>query len=710
MIYTFYSYKGGVGRSMALANVAQWLSTEGIRVVMVDWDLEAPGLESFFFATPDELEVARSQVGVIDLLESYRRQFPNLNLPPDLRPPLEPTVLDQVVSVLEKELPPLSSMLLPIRQRSGREDPDGALWLLSAGWRSGDRFPHYARAVQSFDWADFYERFAGEAYFEWMRRQLLAPGLGQVVLIDSRTGVTEMGGVCTRQLADVVVSFSAASLQSLAGVATMAGSFKRDDITERRGRQGRPPLEVLMVPARIDSSELDARNRFKDRFLERFEAQKPLRLRTIHESLWDLRIPYVAKFAYEERLAVVGADTAEELVTAYKKLASRLMLLAPPDAGLPQARWGSTEPLGGPTPGLTEAPAVWNVPYQPNPHFSGRDDLLDHVRDWLLDPAHAGQPLAICGLGGVGKTQLVVEYAYRQRSDYDVVWWLRAQDPAVLGADYASLADSLGMPPSATISHDLDSVADFVGRWLETNKRWLLVFDDAPGPDDETSRYFQRKGRGHVLVTSRNPNWRRLATVMPLDVVPLQAATDFLLERTGEHDARAALALAEELGGLPLALEQAGAYMEATGLSLSDYLGRFRQDATRLLSRSASNADPNVVEVLERSFAEVKASSPPAADLLTLCAFMDSDSTPVNRIVERASSLPKPLADSVADPFLLDELLATLRSFGLIDLRDGSLLMHRLVRVAARERLPQPEQRRWAGIASQVGGTAARAR
>ena len=81
MIYTFYSYKGGVGRSMALANVAQWLSTEGVDVVMIDWDLEAPGLEHFF-AGDDELEVARSQVGVIDMLESYRRQFPSLQHPP----------------------------------------------------------------------------------------------------------------------------------------------------------------------------------------------------------------------------------------------------------------------------------------------------------------------------------------------------------------------------------------------------------------------------------------------------------------------------------------------------------------------------------------------------------------------------------------------------------------------------------------------------
>jgi tetratricopeptide (TPR) repeat protein len=705
MIYTFYSYKGGVGRSMALANVAQWLCSQGIRVVMVDWDLEAPGLENFFFAAEDELEMSRSQIGVIDMLESYRRQFPHLSLSPDLRPPLEPSDLEKVVSVLEKELPPLSSMLLPIRQHDTDASPAGALWLLTAGWRSGDRFPHYARSVQGFDWADFYERFAGEAYFEWMRRQFLAPGLGQVVLIDSRTGVTEMGGVCTRQLADVVVTFCAANLQNLTGVSMMAGSFKRDDVTERRKQQGRPPLEVVMVPARIDTSELDARSKFKERFLTNFEGSKPLRFRAVPGSLWDLRIPYVPKYAYEERLAMDASDTAEELVAAYQKLASHLMLLAPPDSALPRARWGSPDPLSGPTQGPGDLPAVWNIPYSRNPHLTGRDDMLHQVRDWLLGPEHAGKPLVICGLGGVGKTQLVVEHAYRQRSQYDVVWWLRADDPAKLGADYARFADSLGMPQSATT--DQEGVVDFVGRWLQMNQRWLLVFDDARDPA-EVREYLRHKGAGHVLITSRNPNWRGLATVTSLEALSPATAAIFLMQRTGETDPGPAHALAEELGGLPLALEQAGAYIEATGRSISDYLQLFRQHATRLLRENTSEADTTatVGVVLERSFAEVAATSAVAADLLTLCAFLAPDSIPLDMIVDGARWLQEPLATSVTDPLSLDELIAALRRYSLIDLTDRSLAMHRLVQVSVRGRLPPAEKPAWAEAAVRLVGAA----
>src|SRR5215470_9373750 len=81
MIYTFYSYKGGTGRSMALANVAEWLYLQGLRVVMIDWDLEAPGLENFFLHAPEELELIRSQLGLIDMLMAYKRLFPRLSRP-----------------------------------------------------------------------------------------------------------------------------------------------------------------------------------------------------------------------------------------------------------------------------------------------------------------------------------------------------------------------------------------------------------------------------------------------------------------------------------------------------------------------------------------------------------------------------------------------------------------------------------------------------
>jgi tetratricopeptide (TPR) repeat protein len=368
---------------MAVANVAQWFYEQGLRVIVVDWDLEAPGLESFF-VPPAEVEKVRAKPGIIDMLLAYQDRYPLLGLtvpaPADAAEPaagetiaeslkqmadvaavggLEPQVftgaeqgtpagdgkagpgrkvlrrLDtaEAVEVLEKELSPLAYMLYPLRASSenacGRKS---ALWLLSAGWRTKGRFAEYGRSVQNFSWSEFYEAYHGEAYFEWMRRQLASEELADVVIIDSRTGITEMGGVCTRQLADVVVSFTAPNFQNLMGVVRMAASFRKPDVLEARARLedawGGRPLEVVVVPTRIENGELMLREQFKMRFQEQL-ADVPAPFRILHKDFWSLRIPYVSKYAYEETLAIGDPHGSEDLQAAYKLLAAHLVLLAP---------------------------------------------------------------------------------------------------------------------------------------------------------------------------------------------------------------------------------------------------------------------------------------------------------------------------------------------------------------------------------------------
>ncbi len=347
MIYTFYSYKGGVGRSMALANVAEWLYLQGLRVVMIDWDLEAPGLESYFFAEQEQLELAQSQLGLIDILTMYQRQFAHLPLPVQADVPATAGLTAaenytvQLLNTLAENLMPLSSALYPIhppaRLTGNLADQTGAaLWLLSAGMRSGERFATYAQAVQSFDWASFYGQYQGEAYFDWLRRELLK--VADVVLIDSRTGVTEMGGVCTRQLADVVVSFCVPNLQNLAGAERMARSFTRSEIVERRQRR----LDMVIVPTRIDVSELDHRNRFEQEFRQRLDEFMPAEFRSAQTNFWELAIQYVPKYAYTEQLAINAVSRASELETAYRKLALHLGLLARGEKH--QTIWAKLEP------------------------------------------------------------------------------------------------------------------------------------------------------------------------------------------------------------------------------------------------------------------------------------------------------------------------------------------------------------------------------
>lgn len=333
MIYTFYSYKGGVGRSMALANVAEWFYRKGLRVIMVDWDLEAPGLETYFYSSAADLDIVRSQLGLIDSLMAYKRVFPRLRvMASEMTQQSETAERPDWLEILRnnKDLPSVCDALYPIHAPETNDDKAPGLWLLPAGWRAGDRFPLYAQAVQSFDWTDFYASFEGDAYFEWMREQLVDEKRADIVLIDSRTGVTEMGGVCTRQMADIVVSLCVPNAQNLDGVCAMAESFGRSEVISKRGRE----LDVVMVPARIDSNELSYRKAFEVQFRQRMDRFTPSAFNAVAANFWDLQIQYIAKYAYSEFPLAIDDSAAPELSNAYRKLAAHLALLAQGRSGL----------------------------------------------------------------------------------------------------------------------------------------------------------------------------------------------------------------------------------------------------------------------------------------------------------------------------------------------------------------------------------------
>ncbi|MDQ2949193.1 MAG: NB-ARC domain-containing protein, partial [Acidobacteriota bacterium] len=235
--------------------------------------------------------------------------------------------------ILDERLPPLSDFLYAIHgQSAASHDQSPALWLLPSGWRGGSNFAAYAKAVQAFDWDEFYTAYQGEEFFNWMHDQLLE--IADAVFIDSRTGVTEMG-VCARQLADVVVSFCAPNAQNFDGTTRMMDSFQRPDVIEARGHRG---LYSLAVPARVEMhSDQRLRNDFRLRFRSAFERRKdlpPIFQDTLKPSLWDLKIPYVSAFAFEEKLVIGQTDRVsglgglEELEDAYNKLANHLAVLA----------------------------------------------------------------------------------------------------------------------------------------------------------------------------------------------------------------------------------------------------------------------------------------------------------------------------------------------------------------------------------------------
>jgi tetratricopeptide (TPR) repeat protein len=344
-------------------------------------------------------------------------------------------------------------------------------------------------------------------------------------------------------------------------------------------------------------------------------------------------------------------------------------------------------------------PPVWHIPRAANPHFTGRDELLADIRQ-TLQRGQAAALTALHGLGGVGKTQLAAEYAYDQRATYEAVWWVNAETSVTLANDLAGLAGALALPEAE--AREIPVIVAAALRWLNGHTGWLLIYDNAP--DAAAVRpYLPQARSGHVLLTSRDPNWRGLAQPLEVATLNAEAGAQFLLERTAQPDAAAARELAVELGGLPLALEQAGAFCEATQTPLGDYLRLFRQRGQELLRRNPPTDYPaTVATTWEISFEAAQRECPAAAALLNLLAFCASEPLPLAVLRENAKELPEELATTVADELALADAIGALRRYSLLAREDDNVTLHRLVLAVARARLTNDKQRRWAEAALRV--------
>jgi len=347
-------------------------------------------------------------------------------------------------------------------------------------------------------------------------------------------------------------------------------------------------------------------------------------------------------------------------------------------------------------------PEIWNVPHLRNPNFTGRETLLEDLRKALTAGHAAAVTQAISGLGGVGKTQLAVEHAYRFASDYDLVWWIRSEQAAALSSDFAGLAAPLSLPEKDAA--DQNAIIAAVQRHLGKISGWLLIFDNAVDPAGLRD-YLPGAATGHVLITSRNPNWRGVAQPLSVKVWERAASVDFLLKRTGQKDEPAAAqrsteqacrSLAEALGDLPLALEQAGAYIEETGCRIADYLTLFRSRRAELLKRRSASADypDTVATTWDLSFSEVLKTAPAAVDLLNLFAFLAPDNI-LRDLFSHKDALTDSLKKAVEDGLMLDNAIAGLRRYSLLEATGEAFSVHRLVQAVVRDRLSDDEKKKW---------------
>jgi CO dehydrogenase nickel-insertion accessory protein CooC1 len=816
-IITFYSYKGGTGRTMALANVAWILASNGNRVLSVDWDLESPGLHKFFHPFLDESTVSATP-GVIEIINDYASAAVDPG-PRDDDWHVDYAHVERHAVSLEWAFP-----------------DGGKLDFLSAGRQNRD----YSAAVCSLDWDNFYDRLGGGRFFRAMREDMKQRY--DYVLIDSRTGLSDVADICTIELPDVLTICFTLSDQSIEGAANVARQIT--------GRYRDRNIRVLPVPMRIEDGEKEKLDVGRALARTKFEGFPAGMTPEISALYWaSVEVPYKPFYAFEETLATFGDDPgspgsllssferitdsltegritamrpiAESLRLQYKEAftrrqpapstqvylsyvpedrmwadwieavltragfrvlprstvttaaagsgdvrgsiqAERELQLAPraiavlssaylhsPDAraiwktlssadaadthrqlvpvrvsevriiepftehpAVDLARMDAAQAtakllwaLDRPAPPLGNTgtrtedprfpgtiPPIWNVPAR-NADFTGRGATLELLRDKLAGGGRAVVVAqALYGLGGVGKTQLALEYAHRFMADYDLIWWVPSERVEETSVALAELARKMGLKVGDNVAEAAEAALEELRR--DTTPHWLLVFDNADDP--KQLEPYLPTGAGHVLITSRNQAWSHSAEPLEVDVFTMDESVTHLLRHVPELDLADAQQVADALGNLPLAVEQASAWLEQTGMPARAYVEQLATQSTRIL---ALNQPPDyqmpVVATWNLSFDRLKGRSPAAVRLLQLCAFFSPGPISMDLLYsdEMNESL-LPFDETLTEKLMLGRVIRDISRFALIKVDQGtnSLQIHRLVQAVIRSQMTDEEQ------------------
>jgi MinD-like ATPase involved in chromosome partitioning or flagellar assembly/tetratricopeptide (TPR) repeat protein len=808
-IVTFYSYKGGTGRTMAVANVAWILASAGMRVLVVDWDLESPGLHRYLhpFLLDKDL---KSSVGLIEMIRDFAAATMEPGRDTDGDWVAERATVLGYATSLEWTFP-----------------NNGGIDLLPAGRQDQS----YSRSVSTFDWPSFYERLGGGTFIDALGQDMRRHY--DYALIDSRTGLSDSASICTVQLPDVVVNCFTLSTQSIDGAVAVARSV--------RSQRGRRPVRILPVPMRVEDAEQNKLESGRD--YARHEFAPFLGDRTADEinRYWgDVEIPYKPFFAYEEILAPFAErpmlensllaaferltrtltdgrvvelpamdererrrwlleferprpTAASDVVVSYAAVdrmwaewiaaelgeaglrvamydvdfaagsnfepemervlggASRALVLLSHDYAIsPQAarfwelvgrrddgdrpflvpiRLDSTRPrapftdripvdLVGASPERARdllltaldrpahpssgrpadaarrgprypaiLPPHWSLPPR-NSTFTGRGSVLELLRDRLSASVTVVVPQALYGLGGVGKTQVALEYAYRFAANYDLVWWISAEQPQLIRSSLAELGTELHLPRSENMDESVRIVLDALRQGRPVN-RWLLIFDNVDEPDDV--REFIPQGAGHVLLTSRNQAWNREARAVEIDVFTREESIQFLTRRVPGLDQADAAKVAERLGDLPLAVEQAGAWLTATGMPVERYLDLLDTQLLRMLDENPpAGYDKTTAATWLLSLDRLRRHTPAAAKLLEVCAFFAPEAIPTSLLYSsRFTSVLLPYDPTLRDPILQGRLVREIGRYALatVDSAQTTVQMHRLVQAVVQDSL-----------------------
>jgi Tetratricopeptide repeat/NB-ARC domain len=326
-----------------------------------------------------------------------------------------------------------------------------------------------------------------------------------------------------------------------------------------------------------------------------------------------------------------------------------------------------------------------------NVNFTGRDEQLARLRQQQSPAAAVILPHALQGMGGVGKTQIAIEYAHRYRSDYDLIWWVQADQRALVSQSLADLAGRLRLAASGTADTEEAAAAalDALRQGVPYG-RWLLIFDNADQPEDLSD--LLPRGPGDVLITSRNHRWQSVNEAVSVDVFTRAESMAYLTGRTGGRiSAAEADQIASEMGDLPLALAQASAVLD-TGISVADYLTRLREAVARIMATGKAPDYPlSMTAAWETSITTLREKFPQARDLLYCLAFFAPEPVPRDLFYNtQAASLR--ISYLLAAPALLDRAIGDLGRLALARTDDNTFTVHRLIHALIREELSAEEQ------------------
>lgn len=809
-VITFYSFKGGTGRTMALANVAWILASQGKRVLMVDWDLDSPGLHKFFHPFLDA-NLYDATTGIVDMISNFARAATH-------------TVARAGDWHLDfaRVLPHAISL-------SWSFPEEGALDIISTGQLGRT----YSTVLSGFNWDNFYYRLGGGLLFAAMRDDMRRNY--DFTLIDSRTGLSDMAGICTVRFPDTVVNCFTLSDQSIEGAAGVARSI--NELAEDRD------IRILPVPMRVEDGEQAKLENGRALARQRFTGYPSGLDAESRRRYWgDVEIPYKPFYAYEEVLATFGDEPRlpATLLSAYERLTGvitrgavrevtavpeegrarllaafeRRSLVSPPEVflsyvpedrmwadwvasvlrqtgvrvlvqgsdllpsadagaeirkavssagctmvllspsyirsararavwealtsaesertrrslvpvcvaevrlGRPFDAWSAVDLVRLDESSATEAllravdwrpsatsvaatglaarfpgarPPVWSVPTR-NASFTGRAALLEKLRDSLSVGSAVVKPLALHGMGGIGKTQVALEYAHRFMADYDLVWWISAQQEELIDGELAEVADQLGIRHGDNIEETAGAVREALRRG-QPYARWLLIFDNADEP--ETLIPHLPPGDGHVLITSHNPLWSHIAVPVEVEAFSREESVEHLTRRVPALNPDAAAKVAKLLGDLPLAIELAGAWLETTGMPADEYLELLDSQLAEWLASSQASAYPRTAAATWRvSIDRLRQEQPAAARLLELCSYFGPDAISMSLLYsnEMLSHLVE-YDPALQEKMVLGRIIREVGRYALarVDQSRSSMQVHRLVQAVVRDSLT-PEQ------------------